>query len=222
MITLKRCSRCQADKPSTAFPAKGGARCKECNNEKQRLWRLAHGEAIRRHSKTYRLKYKETIAVAVRAWHESHPERIKEMSQRYYANNKELIDEKSRAQYKRNSASVNARVGKWRADNPETVRAMMSSLRAKRMSADGSYSSEDVRRMMVAQESRCAACKADLTLGYHVDHVMPLSKGGTNWPCNLQLLCPSCNHRKGRKTPDHWNRIVVLMASKNPTAIAKG
>ena len=45
---------------------------------------------------------------------------------------------------------------------------------------------------------RCAHCGAyeDLT----IDHIMPLSKGGTDDLDNLRLLCRACNSSKGDKT----------------------
>lgn len=46
---------------------------------------------------------------------------------------------------------------------------------------------------------RCRRCGGadDLQL----DHVNPISKGGTNDPDNLQLLCASCNLRKSARAP---------------------
>jgi hypothetical protein len=37
-----------------------------------------------------------------------------------------------------------------------------------------------------------------------VDHVIPLSRGGTNQPRNLVLACTMCNHGKGERTMAEW------------------
>ena len=39
-----------------------------------------------------------------------------------------------------------------------------------------------------------------------VDHVTPLSKGGTDSPANLVACCKRCNLRKGEKTGDEFIR----------------
>jgi 5-methylcytosine-specific restriction endonuclease McrA len=32
----------------------------------------------------------------------------------------------------------------------------------------------------------------------------PLSRGGSNWPSNLQLLCKTCNSSKNNRTMEEW------------------
>jgi len=48
----------------------------------------------------------------------------------------------------------------------------------------------------------CVACGTDERL--QVDHIIPVSRGGTNDPDNLQMLCKSCNASKRDKTMDEW------------------
>jgi 5-methylcytosine-specific restriction endonuclease McrA len=40
------------------------------------------------------------------------------------------------------------------------------------------------------------------TWHYQVDHVIPLSRGGTNDFSNFTLACPTCNNRKGSRLDD--------------------
>jgi len=35
----------------------------------------------------------------------------------------------------------------------------------------------------------------------HIDHVKPISKGGSNWPANLRPACEPCNLRKSDQWP---------------------
>jgi len=46
---------------------------------------------------------------------------------------------------------------------------------------------------------RCRRCKRVFTRlsDLQVDHIKPRSKRGTDNPANLQLLCPTCNKKKG-------------------------
>jgi hypothetical protein len=55
-------------------------------------------------------------------------------------------------------------------------------------------------RIMKKTDFKCAICKADLTEKEpHIDHIIPLSKGGGNSEANLQALCWQCNLSKGAK-----------------------
>jgi len=89
---------------------------------------------------------------------------------------------------------------KWNQQNPEKPRSISRNYRARKRGADGQHSSADVIRLLSAQRWKCAACKAEL-IKYHVDHVVPLARGGSNGPDNLQILCPSCNCSKSDKDP---------------------
>lgn len=54
------------------------------------------------------------------------------------------------------------------------------------------------------QRMKCAACNSCLSGGYHLDHIVPISKGGLHEVHNVQLLCPPCNLAKGSRMPIAW------------------
>lgn len=69
---------------------------------------------------------------------------------------------------------------------------------------------EEQRRLMSASlrydilrrdNFRCQICGATAADGYklHVDHIIPVSRGGKTEPANLRTLCERCNMGKGAK-----------------------
>ena len=59
------------------------------------------------------------------------------------------------------------------------------------------------------QEDKCVICSELLEKTYHIDHIKPLSSGGTNDRTNLQALCVSCHHNKTRDEKDTCDHIQV-------------
>jgi hypothetical protein len=55
------------------------------------------------------------------------------------------------------------------------------------------------RRILERDEFRCVTCGSTEMLA--VDHKQPRSKGGSDDDDNLQILCRSCNSRKGVRVP---------------------
>lgn len=100
---------------------------------------------------------------------------------RYYeANRKRLADAK--ASYKKTPRGAEvARNARWRD-------------RARSVGAAGEFSWDEILR---AQGGRCLFCGSSQRLT--VDHIVPLSRGGSNGQENVRVLCKTCNSRKGTK-----------------------
>lgn len=51
-------------------------------------------------------------------------------------------------------------------------------------------------------DGRCEYCRAPMLGGYrfHIDHIIPVSSGGTLDPANLALACAACNLAKSAET----------------------
>jgi len=94
----------------------------------------------------------------------------------------------------------------YRKKNAERYRSHVRNRRAKAKGLNSSHSQKDIDAIWDKQLGRCAYCRIRLSEGYHVDHIMPLSKGGSNSRRNLQLTCQGCNGRKSAKDPIDFAR----------------
>jgi hypothetical protein len=68
-----------------------------------------------------------------------------------------------------------------------------------------------VDALLHREKGRCAECGCDLTHVFaienkvNIDHIVPISKGGTNDPTNLQILCSICNGKKSNTNSEAGN-----------------
>lgn len=76
--------------------------------------------------------------------------------------------------------------------------------RAQRRGSPTHCTLEDSQNLLVSQEGRCAYCLKDFGSHWHIEHVHPLSRGGSDGPENIVLACQDCNLNKGNKTPEEW------------------
>ena len=103
---------------------------------------------------------------------------------------------------------MNREANRRRFTTPEgklIARANCAARRARVKSAPGRYYADDIAKLLTLQRGRCVICRTDISSAYHIDHIVPLVRGGSNWPENLQLLCGSCNRSKGRLTMDEFS-----------------
>ena len=63
------------------------------------------------------------------------------------------------------------------------------------------------QRQFAKQHGLCAGCRGKHKIEQlTIDHVCPVSNGGTNAEANLQLLCMPCNSSKGDRDETNWRR----------------
>ena len=68
---------------------------------------------------------------------------------------------------------------------------------------------------------KCMYCKIDLRKDggkyeFHIDHIVPMSSGGTDEIGNLAVTCPMCNSAKGvRPLSEHMDWLHYICTNKN-------
>lgn len=78
--------------------------------------------------------------------------------------------------------------------------------RARKNSAQGTHTRKDIENIYKRQNGRCYWCGIPVENKYHIDHVIPLSRGGSDSPENLVVSCPTCNQKKYNKLPNEIYR----------------
>jgi 5-methylcytosine-specific restriction endonuclease McrA len=161
--------------------------------------KLLHADEMRQYQREYRRKHREKrnaqqrewrknnpgkYAVYCKTWREKHPDRAAQDTQN--------SAERMRKLRERDPDKARLYQRKWFHDHPDHDR------RARVLNAQGSFTSEEWTALCESYGNRCAACGKSVKLT--VDHIVPLSRGGTNYIENIQPLCKSCNSRKHTKT----------------------
>ena len=75
---------------------------------------------------------------------------------------------------------------------------------------------DDINYLLKEAEYKCKYCGIDCREKYHVDHILPICKGGNNDIGNLAISCPSCNYSKGGKLLDEWDKYrpeIIITSS---------
>ena len=102
----------------------------------------------------------------------------------------------------------------YRMNNYERVRKREKTheqnRRARKRNASGIFTAIDINLQIKNQTDRkgklcCWWCNKPIQGTYHIDHRIPLVRGGSNAPDNLVISCPHCNLSKNSKMAWEWN-----------------
>jgi len=229
VIIMKTCTKCKITKPFSEYnkskQAKSGLkpRCRECQKEDGQEWRDNNPD----NKREYYLKNRQTSLDNSKKYAIRNRDKLKEYNKEYYKENKQIaisnareyalrnkdkIAEYKKAWVKKHEVRLKANHKKYRQTEAYKISKANSTNKRRVLkinSSDGTIPTDnlypltqELEYLLELQDYKCNNCDCDITQGKHLDHHIPLSKGGTHSINNVVWLCPTCNMRKSDKMPD--------------------
>ena len=165
------------------------------NQERLKLKQKRYYEAHIEEARKYREDHKKYISKRMKKWRENHKKDILEYMMEWRRQNEKHIKEYGE---------------QYRKEHPEVKRLSEQKRRARKRGKEGDITADHIMGLLSLQECQCIYCGRLIKTNYTIDHVTPLSRGGEHDISNLQLLCKSCNSKKGAKTDEEYRAILAM------------
>lgn len=229
-MKMKRCTGCHKEYPeSTEFfyynkqRRHYRPRCKQCTDAQNRAWKENNTERVREAERRRYWEQHDHFLEKNRRYRTANAEKERARTRAYYRENKDKERARNRRwarssehrkrymrgylkRYRADNAERMQELGRsWAAANPDKVRASRMLRKQRLKNAPGAFSGDDIALMFTQQQGRCWYCQESIAEEYHIEHRVPLARGGSNDPSNLVLACPSCNLSKGARLPHEWS-----------------
>ncbi len=190
----KECRRCKETKSAEEFSKSSRNKdglisyCKECDSKYGKDWYARNKESNKQRS----LK-----------WAKENKEKFKEYQKKWDEENKEVRRRYQAKWYQENKKKVSANQKTWWDKNPDKRKLYKHKYYGKLRDQLGEVSSDIIEKLRIEQDNLCYYCDKKLD-SWHLEHMVPVSRGGLHDDSNLCLSCPSCNLRKQTKTAEKF------------------
>ena len=200
------------------------ARCRSCINASMRGYQKTHKDTIKtKQHKNYLAHRAQRLASDKERYAKHRAEKIAYQT-KYAAAHRDERRAYVRSHYEKHKAEYVARAAIWqkahpiesaeshrryRKKYPEKILAKSAKRRALMRAAGGSFTPDDLRWIYEVQVGLCCYCWQDLDGIGSVDHMTPLSRGGSNEATNIALCCRRCNSAKGARTVAEFKAALL-------------
>lgn len=141
---------------------------------------------------------REEILRDHKEYYRANRERILSYKKEHYKANKEAILKKSKEYFECNKEEVLSKNREYCRKNPDRFSLYHNHRRINETVNGGSHTIKQRREKFLALGNVCYYCSIPGKMT--VDHMIPISRGGTDNIDNIVPACTTCNCRKGNKT----------------------
>ena len=167
-----------------------------------RKYRLENLEKLKAHAKKWYFENSERVKAKNRL---KNPEKVKAYNKKWHLKNQKKVKARNRKWYLENSKKQKITHRKWKLENPGKVREAWLRRRSHGIVKKGVIDRVITENIFKYGIVTCEHCKKQCPNlpDYHIDHIIPVSKGGSNDYNNLQILCQYCNLNKNVEIADY-------------------
>lgn len=191
-LSTQRCRKCQEVKPLNDFACR-----KAASNGRQNTCRLCF-------NKVYYVPKKDEFVARNKAYREAHPEEVTLYAAQYHIANRE---------------EILAYHAKHKHDNPHFGRQAQHKRRVRKYS-NGEVENIELNVLFARDKGVCGICEEPVDkeatgrFKATIDHIIPISRGGSHTWANVQLAHLTCNCQKFDKLP---NELVCTFDGRIPS-----
>lgn len=209
---MRTCTRCGESKPLEDFYCRAdnlegrATECKVCSSARNIRWREKNEEHCKEYDHTRYANNAEQSKEATRKWNKENKDKKAANAKRWKLLNPEKVKASSINYYEKHKKQRQVYERAWRQANADKLRERDHRRRAIKNNADGSFTKKEFSELCIKHGNICVCCGEEKKMT--IDHIVPLSKGGSNSIDNIQPLCLSCNSKKYVHTVDYRNMQI--------------
>lgn len=175
-------NQCKLCRKAMPRPSRKGIPSTERDRARAKAYRAANSEKARAYQKSYYPAHAERAKIRARAWDAAHPTEAAQRHLRFRRNNPDKI---------RNWGRV------YRDRRPDVMAAAKARRRVRERQVGGNFTRGEWIVLKARYQHTCLCCgQQEPAIKLTPDHVVPISKGGSNSIDNIQPMCLRCNQRK--------------------------
>lgn len=164
-------------------------------------------ELARQRAKEYYYANREHVLKRIKTKRLSNLEHARAYERKIAQERKPINNERARQWYIDNKELMIKRAAEWKKNNPDKVRISTRNYHSRKRAA-GKFTNKDYMRLFNRLLGKCGYC--GINNADTIDHIVPLSRGGSNFIGNIMPACGSCNYSKQHKTIMEWKHGRVL------------
>lgn len=191
---MKKCGKCKLEKDEIEFNNNKSKKdslateCKLCKRQQDARYREVSLLKNPEYNKIYQIQYRKENAAQIDA-----------KKKIYIKNNKTAHLKRQHNWYEKNKYDIKNRISLYKKEHPEQYQMYNNRrIARKKTSIIEIFTHQDI---INRYGNKCFYCDG---LFIHIDHYMPLSRGGTHTLENVRPSCEHCNLTKSNKLPEEF------------------